>query len=68
MTGRDLQPLLAPRSVAVIGASPSSRVGLNMVRNLQQLGYERGADHLPTWGRFNLGLRVLWYRSQFAAR
>src|SRR2546426_6079816 len=35
---------------------------------LQQLGYERGADHLPTWGRFNLGLRVLWYRSQFAAR
>jgi acetate---CoA ligase (ADP-forming) len=39
MTRRDLQPLLAPRSVAVIGASPSSRVGLNMVRNLQQLGY-----------------------------
>ncbi len=40
MSVRDLRPLLCPRSVAVVGASPSSRVGLNMVRNLLQLGFD----------------------------
>lgn len=36
---RDLRPLLDPRSIAVVGASESSRVGANMVRNLLQAGY-----------------------------
>ena len=39
MSPRDLRPLLNPRSVAVVGASPTSRVGLNMLRNLEQLGF-----------------------------
>jgi acetyltransferase len=39
MSPRDLRPLLNPRSVAVVGASPTSRVGLNMLRNLEQLDF-----------------------------
>ena len=37
---RDLRPLFAPRSIAVVGASPTSRVGANLVRNLAQVGYK----------------------------
>jgi len=36
---RDLRPLLEPRSIAVVGASETSRAGTNLVRNLLELGY-----------------------------
>lgn len=35
----DLQPLLDPKSIALIGASPSSRVGRAILENLLHLGY-----------------------------
>ena len=36
----DLQPLLAPASIAVVGASEKSGPGLQVLENLKQLGYQ----------------------------
>jgi len=36
----DLQPLIAPRTIAVVGASENPGPGLQVLENLAQLGYE----------------------------
>ena len=36
----DLQPLIAPRSIAVVGASENPGPGLQVLENLAQLGYQ----------------------------
>jgi len=36
----DLQPLIAPASIAVVGASENPGPGLQVIENLRQLGYE----------------------------
>ena len=35
----DLRPLFAPRSIAVLGASPRNTIGLTLRDNLQRMGY-----------------------------
>lgn len=52
----DLEPLLTPESIALVGASPDSWYALNLVENILEYGYE-GSLYLvnpnrsEAWGR-----------------
>ncbi|MBN2551633.1 MAG: acetate--CoA ligase family protein [Spirochaetales bacterium] len=62
----DLQPLVAPGSIAVVGASENPGPGLQVLENLQQLGY--GGKVYPVNPRYKQVLGMPCYPSLAAVR
>jgi acyl-CoA synthetase (NDP forming) len=62
----DLQPLIAPASIAVVGASENPGPGLQVLENLRQLGY--GGEIYPVNPRYQQVLGLPCYPSLAAVR
>jgi acyl-CoA synthetase (NDP forming) len=62
----DLQPLVAPASIAVVGASENPGPGLQVLENLEQLGY--GGTVYPVNPRYKQVLGIPCYPSLAAVR